>query len=57
MLEKAQIAVDMLSPDGIRLHPESERAIGAKFGRRRNFVQLALIVVLALFTLVILFKL
>jgi len=57
MLEKAQIAVDVLSPEGIRLHPDSERAIGTQFGGRRNFVQFVLIFVLVIFTLVILFKL
>jgi len=57
MLEKAQIAVDVLSPEGIRLHPDSERAIGAQFGERRNLAQFILIFVLVVFTLVILFKL
>ena len=57
MLEKAQMAADVLTPDGIRLHPDSERAIGSQFGSRRNFVQFVLIFVLAIFTLVILFKL
>ena len=57
MLKKAQIAVDVLSPEGIRLHPDSERAIGTQFGGRRNFVQFVLIFVLVIFTLVILFKL
>ena len=56
MLEKAQIAADVFTADGVRLHPDSERAIGSQFGRRRNFVQIALIFVLAMFTLVILFK-
>jgi hypothetical protein len=57
MLEKAQMAADILTPKGIRLHPDSERALGSQFGSRRNFVQLVLIFVLAIFTLVILFKL
>lgn len=57
ILEKAKIAVDVLSPEGIRLHPESERAIGTQFGARRNFVQFLLIFALVIFTLIILFKL
>ena len=56
MLEKAQMATEVLTPDGVRLHPDSERAIGSQFGGRRNFVQIVLIFVLAVFTLVILFK-
>jgi ubiquinone biosynthesis protein len=57
MLEKAQMAADVLTPEGIRLHPDSERAIGSQFGSRRNFVQFVLILVITIFTLVILFKL
>ncbi len=57
MLEKAQIAADVLSPEGVRLHPDSERAIGSKFGGHRNFLQFVLIFALVVFTLVILFKL
>lgn len=56
MLEKAQMAADALSPDGIRLHPDSEKAIGSHFGSGRNFFQIALIAVLVMFTLVILLK-
>ena len=57
MLEKARTAADVLSPEGIRLHPDSERAIGSRFGGRRNFAQAALILALAAFTLAVLFKL
>ena len=57
MLEKARIAADVLSPEGIRLHPDSEKAIGSRLGGRRNLAQLALILVFVAFTLVILFKL
>ena len=57
MLEKAQIAADVLSPEGVRLHPDSERAIGSKFVGRRNFIQFVLIFALVVFTLAILFKL
>ena len=57
MLEKAQIAADVLSPEGVRLHPDSERAIGSKFGGHRNFIQFVLIFALVVFTLAILFKL
>ena len=57
MLEKARIAADVLSPEGIRLHPDSERAIGSQFGGRRNLAHAALILVLAVLALAILFKL
>ena len=56
LLEKARIAADVLSPEGIRLHPDSERAIGSRFGGRRNLAQVVLILVLVVFTLAILFK-
>ncbi len=57
MLEKAQMVAGVLSQEGLRLHPDSERAIGAHVGRRRTPVQLALIFVLAVVALAILFKL
>lgn len=56
ILEKAQIASGIVSPEGIRLHPDSEKAIGSHFSNGPRTLQIALVAIIAVFTLTILVK-
>jgi ubiquinone biosynthesis protein len=56
-LEKAQVAASVITPQGIRIHPDSERAIGSRLGGRHNPMQVVLVIAVVAAVIVLLFKL